>query len=888
MKNKPTYDELAEKVKEYEKAEDRRRMIKEQLQSRAGAMVGRTRPDVADKTPFSRQAFEKIIDELQVHQVELEIQNEELRKAQLDLSHAKNRLFSLFHQAPVGYVILDQAGMILDINKTLCDMVAGHRARLLGKPFPELIVPQDRAVFYARYLPFFKSPSGKFIEIQFAGNQKQAFDGHLEGRLLTSDEKVPAQAGGQLFVAVTDITRRKQAEKREHHIQKILRAVRDISQMITTETDQARLIEKACDNLTESMGYNSAWVALLDESGRHVIMTASSGFRGRFPQMQLRLDQGGYTDCMKRALQQPSLVVVENPAMDCLDCPFSGEYPGSTGFVQRLEYEGRIFGILSVSVADAYAGLVPEQDLFREVVHDLAFALNTIETGRALRQAHTIIKRSPAVAFVWRNAKGWPVEFVSENCGEILGWEARQFLSRQISYETIVDPRDLARVFQEVSSSSGEQMSSIVDHQPYRIKRPDGSVCWVEDMTYIRRDQAGQITHYEGIVIDITGKQAAETALRETADKLKMVAELSSDYFYLLDVLDDGQLSVAWVSDSFEKVTTYSPDLINTFDRWESKIHPEDRAVLRKNIEHLMDNRPVTSQYRLLTKKGETCWLEERLQPVRDDQAGRVVKIYGAAQDVTRRKYMEKQLMQVEKGESLSRMAGAVAHHFNNILMVTIGHLELALGDIPQDSLPADSIREASVSANRAVELSQLMLTYLGQGVRKNEIIDLSELCMQIITDLSGTQPGHIELIPRLASRRVMVESDQSHLERVVKILFDNAVEALAEKPSGKISITLEPGSAKFSDIHGTHLFPNNWRSEADSYARLSVSDTGKGMAEETIDLIFDPFYSDKFTGRGLGLAVALGIVKSYGGCICVKSQAGQGTEVIIFLPMTS
>jgi signal transduction histidine kinase len=304
-----------------------------------------------------------------------------------------------------------------------------------------------------------------------------------------------------------------------------------------------------------------------------------------------------------------------------------------------------------------------------------------------------------------------------------------------------------------------------------------------------------------------------------------------------------------------------------------------------------MDNRPVTSQYRLLTKTGEICWLEERLQPVRDEQAGRVVKIYGAAQDVTQRKHMEKQLMQVEKGESLSRMAGAVAHHFNNILMVTIGYLELAQEDIPQDSLSADSIREAAVSAKRAVELSQLMLTYLGQGVRKNEIIDLSEFCRQTITDISGMLPGNIELIPRLTSQRLRVESDQNHLERLVKILFENAVEALAKKPSGKISITLEPvesGSAKLSDISGTHLFPNNWRSEADSFARLSVSDTGKGMDEETIDLIFDPFYSDKFTGRGLGLAVALGIVKSYGGCICVKSKAGQGTEVIIFLPMTS
>jgi PAS domain S-box-containing protein len=516
----------------------------------------------------------------------------------------------------------------------------------------------------------------------------------------------------------------------------------------------------------------------------------------------------------------------------------------------------------------------------------LSFALHTIEITQALRQAYTIIERSPAVAFVWKNVTDWPVEFVSENCGNILGWEAGQFLSQKVSYAEIIHSEDLDRVFQEVSRSTRDQASTNVDHQPYRIRWPDGSIRWVQDMTFIRRNKAGEITHYEGIVIDITEKHLAETALQETADKLKMIAELSSDYFYLLDVTRDGRMSLNWISDSFEKVTTYTPDQITDFNHWKSKIHPDDWPGIQTNIALLLNNQSPTSRYRLFTKNGDICWLEERLQPVWDEQARRVVKIYGAVQDITERKKMEKQLLQVEKGESLSRMAGAVAHHFNNILMITIGYLDMVQGDIPQNSKTSDSIKEAAQAAHRAVALSQLMLTYVGQSVRKNETIDLSELCRLKMEDLSKTTPENIGLATNFAFTELMIQSDRSHLEQVLNILFENAVEALTEKTSGKISVTLEP--AESSDIQYVHMFPNNWQTGPEAYARLVFSDTGKGMAEEAIPLIFDPFYSDKFTGRGMGLAVALGIVKAHGGCICVQSKAGKGTDFIIFLPLST
>ena len=147
---------------------------------------------------------------------------------------------------------------------------------------------------------------------------------------------------------------------------------------------------------------------------------------------------------------------------------------------------------------------------------------------KALQEAYSIINRSPAVAFLWKNLEGWPVEFVSENVVELFGYAAEEFTSGQVSYAKTVHPDDLERVSKEVTTFSNEKERTGFVHEPYRIISKNGKVRWVDDRTYIRRDNKGKVAHYEGIVVDITDSMQTAEALRENKAKLARSKKMES------------------------------------------------------------------------------------------------------------------------------------------------------------------------------------------------------------------------------------------------------------------------------------------------------------------------------------------------------------------------
>ena len=135
---------------------------------------------------------------------------------------------------------------------------------------------------------------------------------------------------------------------------------------------------------------------------------------------------------------------------------------------------------------------------------------------RELQEANIIINRSPMVIFLWKNAEGWPVEFASENVPVLLGYSAREFMDGTVSYSSVIHPDDLQRVGNEVSSFSKKAGCDDFKHEPYRIIARDGRVKWVEDITHIRRDAEGAITHYQGIVFDVTDHLEADATIKRS------------------------------------------------------------------------------------------------------------------------------------------------------------------------------------------------------------------------------------------------------------------------------------------------------------------------------------------------------------------------------------
>ena len=239
----------------------------------------------------------------------------------------------------------------------------------------------------------------------------------------------------------------------------------------------------------------------------------------------------------------------------------------------------------------------------------------------------------------------------------------------------------------------------------------------------------------------------------------------------------------------------------------------------------------------------------------------------------------------LQKTESLHRMAGAIAHHFNNQLGVVIGNLEMAIEDMPRFEGPFDNLTEAMQGAVKAAEISGLMLTYLGQTTDKHAILDLSEACRKSLPLLQAAAPKGISFKVDLQSPGPIISANVNQIQQVLTNLINNAWEAEGAN-QGTIGIVIKTSSP--SEISSTHRFPIDWQVQDTPHACMEISDTSCGIAEKDIDKIFDPFFSTKFTGRGLGLPVVLGIVKAHGGGITLESKTGVGSVFRVFFPVSA
>ena len=270
---------------------------------------------------------------------------------------------------------------------------------------------------------------------------------------------------------------------------------------------------------------------------------------------------------------------------------------------------------------------------------------------------------------------------------------------------------------------------------------------------------------------------------------------------------------------------------------------------------------------------------------------GRITAVIEMAEDITARKQAEAERKRLddhdrslEKSESLSRMAAAIAHHFNNQLQSVMGNLELVIDDLPADDPGCKRLNSAMQAARKAAEMSSLMRAYLGQATLHLQTIDLSAACRDNFAALAGNLPEGFSLQTELLESGPMVKAGGEQLKQVLSSLVTNAWEAMEEAGQGVVRINVSTVSPE--TITGPHRFPIGWRPVRKNYACLEVSDTGKGIEAADIDKIFDPFFSNKFTGRGLGLSVVLGMIRAAEGGVTVTSDPGGGSSFRCFFPI--
>jgi len=247
------------------------------------------------------------------------------------------------------------------------------------------------------------------------------------------------------------------------------------------------------------------------------------------------------------------------------------------------------------------------------------------------------------------------------------------------------------------------------------------------------------------------------------------------------------------------------------------------------------------------------------------------------------RQALESRMRQAEKAESLGRMASAIAHHFNNMLLVVLGSLDMVMQDLAAGHKSRDDVLRAREAARRAAKTSGLMLAYLGQGVGLREPVNMTEVARDAVETLRASLPANVRLIVNLGEPELTVVANVPQITELLANLLVNSWEAIdAEK--GEVCVTVRAVPA--AKIPVSQLVAAEGKPQAEAYVCLEVADSGCGMTPETIGKVFDPFFTTKFIGRGLGLPVVLGTVRAHDGFVSVQSQIGIGTTFRVFLPL--
>nr|WP_321399500.1 PAS domain S-box protein [uncultured Desulfobacter sp.] len=383
--------------------------------------------------------------------------------------------------------------------------------------------------------------------------------------------------------------------------------------------------------------------------------------------------------------------------------------------------------------------------------------------------------------------------------------------------------------------------------------------------------------------IDISERKRAETTLRQSEEKFRTLVNTAPFGIQLTDL--DG--TIAYSNPAHDHIQGYEPDQMTGMKLWDLTVDEEQRDQIRKYYQNIIANKPEPSIYatREKTKDGREIDVEVNWDYIRNEN-DEVTGIISIIEDVTERKKAEvereklqKQLNQAQKMEAVGRLAGGVAHDFNNMLGVILGYVELAFEKLDSSQELYADLEEIQKAAERSADLTKQLLTFARKQIIAPEVLDLNDAVDSMLKMLRRLIGEDIDLSWLPGDKLWPVKIDPSQINQILANLCVNARDAIA----GVGKLTIETRTTNFDQAYcaGHAGFITG------DYVMLAVTDNGCGMDKETLSNLFEPFFTTKNMGEGtgLGLAIIYGIVKQNHGFINVYSEPGQGTCFKIYLP---
>ncbi|GAB4238531.1 MAG: hypothetical protein OHK0028_16160 [Deltaproteobacteria bacterium] len=566
----------------------------------------------------------------------------------------------------------------------------------------------------------------------------------------------------------------------------------------------------------------------------------------------------------------------------CIEgCPFSRMMESRSG--ETLEYEdpgtGRWFRVAVDPIPGADGDIAGALHAVTEITEMIRAEREAERISREREEMSgmmsSLIANVPGV--VYGGMPDWSIRFFGPAIESMTGYSSGEFLRREIDWRRVVHPDDLPRLKERFRAAVSARETSL--RVEYRILRRDGTPRWIEDNRRNIYDAVGRFSHVDGLLMDITERKSME----EEVERARADWEETFDNLMDAVTVHDGEYNIVRANRAARELLKL-PSLdagapVKCFRYYHGAEEPPEVC---RSCDTLSTGVPFSCE---MIEPHLGIHMELRTVP-RFDRDRRVVGSIHVARDITDRKRSEDELRksgemlrQSQKMEAVGRLAGGVAHDFNNILTVIGGYSELLAQRLPSDSPLRRLVEEIRKAEVRASSLTRQLLAFSRKQVISPGIADLNDLVSGMEGMLRCLIGENIDLVTDLRPGLWNVRVDTGQIEQVLLNLVVNARDAMSG--SGRIWIETENG--RIDD----EMVARSGFGNPGEYAVLSVRDNGCGMDEKTLRHIFEPFFTTKEKGKGtgLGLATVYGIVKQSEGYITAESRAGEGSIFRVYLP---
>ncbi len=789
-------------------------------------------------TESNAQSVDHLQHELHVHQIEQEMQNEELRRAQLSLERSRDRYVDLYEFAPVGYLTINGNGVIAEINLKASTMLGFERINLISKRFPQFIADVDKERWYRQFLHMKTMAEGeeKSLELLLVTSKKSTLDVTLNClRIVDVDEaKI-------LRIALTDISDRKRAEatlKSEAFQRSILNSV---------PVEIAVL-----DHDGFIVAVNEPWLRFAKENSADHGKPASG------------CDIG---DNYLRACRSGSDLPLDDGAIavDGIQKVLDGrlpffhfEYPCDSPQQQRwfsmsvtpLGQTGQ------VGVVIAHTDITERK--LAELEQRIAATAFESQEGMMITDANCSILK---VNRAFTNITGYdPVDVTGESPHMLSSGQH--------------DANFYAAMWETIHRSGGWD-GEILD------RRKNGEI-YPQHLTITAvKNEYGSTTNYVGSIIDISERRKIEDSLRNTESRLKLAKRAAGLGIFDRDLIK----GTLFLDERAHELLGLDPAETISYEEFEATIHPDDRESRKTNLHPALDpssHGEYHSEFRIIwPTDASTHWMAATARVF--FESGKPVRTIGILRDISEQKQIEK-----EKTEQLNAMdylqklkisavtVSSIAHELNQPLAAISAYSEVALEALDREVINPELLRRAlkgcvEQSQRAGKSLHELINTTVEKGVFAIEPINLNSVVMDATHFAQHDRLERCKLVLDLDSRLPLVLANRIQVQKVLVNLLSNSIEALGgEDMLGRdITITVKTG------------VENNM-------AQLSVQDTGPGIDTIIAKQIFEPFFTTKTDGLGIGLPISRSLIESNGGQLWLDQDTESGPKFNFTLPFAS